>query len=104
MNEKHLQTIRGAIGEKFYWNFYCDFFSMASSKGSNKEHFLDEKRWLKYVETAAVAIDLMIVADQTKENRAAHEFHLDADSSPHDFLVDFFAHLLNGFVDLQDRL
>ena len=76
MNEKHLQTIRGAIGEKFYWNFYCDFFSMASSKGLNKEHFLDEKRWLKYVETAAVAIDLMIVADQTKENRAAHEFHL----------------------------
>ena len=35
-----------------------------------------EERWFNLVKTAVVALDLTVVADQTKENKAAFEYHL----------------------------
>lgn len=59
---------------KSYWNYYCDFFSMASKMATSNSEC--EERWFNLVKTAVVALDLTVVADQTKENKAAFEYHL----------------------------
>jgi hypothetical protein len=47
---------------------------MATRMDSHQDKIQD--KWFKYIETMILAIDLAVVADQNKENRAAQEYHL----------------------------